>query len=143
MPAGYNRAMTLPTRPALLLIRGGRTDGDGRQSVDLYRHDTREVRSVVWTLPRLLTAIRRHRPRRAGDPEWKFSVGRRRSLAITTEGPGKFHAQETVKAADGPVAEVTVGDDLSLRAVEGLLHTFYAGPGPAPPVRGRQMTKSR
>jgi hypothetical protein len=135
--------MTPPTRPALHLIRGGRTDGDGRQSVDLYRHDTREVRSVVWTLPRLLTAIRRHQPRRPGDPEWTFSIGRRRSLAITTDGPGKFHAQETVNAADGLVAEVTVRDDLSLKAVGGLLEAFYDGAFRERPARGREMTQSR
>ena len=36
--------MTSMTRPALRLIPGGRTDDDGRQSVNLCRHDREEVR---------------------------------------------------------------------------------------------------
>jgi hypothetical protein len=125
--AAYNHVMSATTRPALRLIPGGRTDDDGRQSVDLCRHDTEEVRSVAWALPRLLAAIRRYRPRRPGDPDWTFSIGRRRSLAIITEGPGRFHARGTVRSADGLVSEVTVRDDLSLREVEALVEVFYAG----------------
>jgi hypothetical protein len=124
--AAYNRAMT--TRPVLRLIPGGRTDGDGRQSVDLYRHDTQEVRSVVWPLARLLGAIRRRRPRRPGDPDWTFSLGRRRSLAISTDGPDTFHAQATTRTADGRVAETAVRSDLSLREVEALVEAYYTAP---------------
>jgi hypothetical protein len=65
----YDHVMSATTRPALRLIPGGRTDDDGRQSVDLCRHDTEEVRSVAWALPRLLATIRRYRPRRPGDPD--------------------------------------------------------------------------
>ena len=123
----YDHVMSVTPRPALRLIRGGRTDDDGRQSVVLLCHDTEQVRSVAWTLPRLLAAIRRNRPRRPDDPDWTFSIGRRRSLAIITEGPGKFHARGTVRSADGRASEVTVRDDLSLREVEALVEVFYAG----------------
>ncbi len=52
-------------------------------------------------------------------------MGRRRALAITTEGPGRFHAQETVKTAGGLVSEITVRGDCPLKEVEQLLHAFY------------------
>jgi hypothetical protein len=126
--AGYDHVVSVTPRPALRLIRGGRTDDDGRQSVDLLRHDTEQVRSVAWTLPRLLAAIRRYRPHRPDDPDWTFSIGRRRSLAIITDGPGKFHARGTLRSGDRLVSEVTVRDDLSLREVEALVEVFYAGP---------------
>ena len=116
---------TIPAR--LHVIRGGRTDGDGRQSVDLYRHDIQDVGCVVWTLAQLRTAIRRRCPRRPGDPDWTFSLGRRHSLAITTEGPGKFRVRHTRKTADGPVAEVTALADLTLKDAERLATDFYAG----------------
>jgi hypothetical protein len=120
--------MTSASRPLLRLVRGGRTDDDGRHSVDLYRHDTHEVRTVTWTLPRLLTAIRRLRPRHPGDPNWTFSVGRRRSVVITTEGPRTFSARETIKATDGLIAELRIHKDLLLRDVVELLEPFYGGP---------------
>jgi hypothetical protein len=141
--AAYDHGMSATTRPALRLIRGGRTDDDGRQSVDLSRHDTEEVRSVAWTLPRLLAAIRRYRPRRPGDPDWTFSIGRRRSLAIITEGPGTFHARGTVRSADGLVSDVTVGDDLSLREVEALIEVFYAARDDHRPVKRPPTTQIR
>ena len=127
MAARYNLAMPATARP-LRLIRGGRTDDDGRHSIDLFRHDTEEVRSVVRALPRLLATIKRYRPRRPGDPDWTFSIGRRRTLAIITEGPGKFHARETLRSADGLVADLTARDDLSLAEVEALVESFYARP---------------
>jgi hypothetical protein len=135
MAARYYIAMTATTRP-LRLIRGGRTDDDGRHSVDLCRHDTEAVRSVVWPLPRLVAAIRRYRPRRPGDPDWTFSIGRRRSLAIITEGPGKFHARATLRSADGLVIDLTARDDLSLAEVEALVASFYAS---APVKRSRSQ----
>ena len=87
-------------KPCLRLIRGGRTANDDRQTVDLYRHDTGEVRSVVWTLPQLLAGIRRRRPRRSGETEWTFSIGRRRVLVIATEGPGKFRGNLTLEEVE-------------------------------------------
>jgi hypothetical protein len=118
-------------KPTLRVICGGRTDHDGRLSVDLYRHDTREVHPVVLTLPQLLAAIRRRRPQRPGDSEWTFSIGRRRSLSlsITTEGPGKFWAQRAVKETDDLVAELTEFNDLTPKDVERLVHEFYADGG--------------
>jgi hypothetical protein len=118
----------MPTSPVLRLIHGGRTDGDGRQSVDLYRHDTGEVHRVVWRLPTLLAAIRRRRPRKAGDPEWSFAVGPpRHGLVVMTDGPGRFHAQRALRGDDGLIAEVTAIDDLTLHDVERMLGSFYAG----------------
>ena len=114
-------------KPTLRLIRGGRTDNDGRQSVDLYRHDTAEVRSIVWTLAHLMGGIRQRRPRRPGDPDWTFSIGRRRVLAITTEGPRKFSAQGAVRGADGLVEELSGFSDLTLTGVERLAREFFAG----------------
>jgi hypothetical protein len=73
-----------------------------------------------------VAAIRRYRPRRPGDPDWTISIGRRRSLAIITEGPGKFHARETLRSADGLVTELTARDDLSLAEVEALVASFCA-----------------
>ena len=139
----YDHVMSVSPRPALRLIRGGRTDDDGRQSVDLLCHDTEQVRSVAWTLPRLLAAIRRYRPRRPDDPDWTFSIGRRRSLAIITDGPGKFHARGTLRSADGLVSEVTVRDDLCLREVEALVAVFYAGRSDHRPVKHRPTTQTR
>ena len=124
--ARYWTGMAATSPAQLRVIRGGRSDGDGRQSVDFYRNGTDHVRSVAWTVAQLRTAIRRRRPRRPGDPDWTFSVGRRNSLTITTEGPEKFRARHTTKTADRRLAEIAAFDDLTLQDVERLATAFYA-----------------
>jgi hypothetical protein len=125
-----------PSRPALRLIPGGHTDGDGRHPVNLLRHDTDQVRSVTWNLSQLLAAIRRHSPRRTGDSEWTFSIGRGRrapSLTIATNGPGKFWAERVIKDADGRPRKLDDDHELSLGEVQFFVTEFYAGrPGSQP-----------
>jgi hypothetical protein len=133
--------MTTTTRPTLRVIPGGRTKGDGRQSVDLYRDDTGEVRSVVWTLPQLLADIRKRARRRATGPSWTFRVGpRRRSLAITTDTPGLFYAQRAVADRRGKPAGAALATGLNLPDVERILRTFYAGLSPERCLAGCQTT---
>src|SRR5262245_61186537 len=106
--------MTTKAQSRLRVIRGGRRDGDGRQSVDFYQHGRDHVRSVVWTFPQLYGAIRRRRPRGPGDPDWTFSIGRRHSLTITTEGPGKFRVVHAHRASGRVLSQTTAVTGLAL-----------------------------
>jgi hypothetical protein len=133
--------MTTSTGPALRVIPGGRTNDDGRQSVDLYRDDTGEVRSVAWTLPELLADIRRRGRRQGTAPSWTFRVGpRRRSLAITTDTPGLFYAQREVADDRGRFAGAALATGLNLPDVERILRTFYAGLSPERCLEGCETT---
>jgi hypothetical protein len=112
----------------LRLIRGGRHDGDGRETVDVVRHDTGALASVVWTLPRLLAAIRR-RPRRGSDrPARTFAVGRgRRRVVVAANGPSRFDGQHRLWTDTGRPAGAMLFDALSFAQVRRVLERFYAG----------------
>jgi hypothetical protein len=124
----YGPGMRARTSCPLRLIRGGRRDGDGRETVDVVRHDTGAVASVVWTLPRLLAAIARHRgPGRGGAPR-TFSVGRgKRRLAIVTAGPSRFDAHHPVWRDADRAAGAMSFSALRVTDVRRVLQRFYAG----------------
>ena len=112
----------------LRLIPGGRCDGDGRETVDIVRHDTGAVASVVCTLPRLLAAIARRRSRRQPDVTCTFSVGRgHRRLAIVTDGPARFSGQHPLWTDTGRPAGAMIFAALSFADVRQVLERFYAG----------------
>lgn len=120
----------------LRLIPGGHRDGDGRETVDLVRHDTGAVESVVWTLPRLLAAIGRRR--RPGDPAWTFSVGRgRRRLAILTDSPARFSGQHPCWTETGRRDGAMIFPGMSFSDVRRVLERFYAGASPERCFEGR------
>lgn len=113
----------------LRLIPGGRRDGDGRETVDLVRHDTGAVENIVWTLPRLLAAIGRRR--RPAHPAWTYSVGRgRRRLAILTDGPARFIGQHPCWADTGRPDGAMIFPGMSFTDVRRVLERFYAGASP-------------
>lgn len=113
---------------ALRLIPGGRRAGDGRETVDLVRHDTGVVESVAWTLPRLLAAIARRRPRACEHPAWTFSVGRgRRRLAILTDSPARFTGQHPCWTDTGRSGGAMIFKAMSIADVRQVLERFYAG----------------
>jgi hypothetical protein len=133
--------MITTARPTLRVIPGGRSKGDGRQSVDLYRNDTGEVRSVAWTLPELLADIRR---RSAAGPNWTFRVGpRRHSLAISMDKPGLFYAQREVADERGRFTGAALASGLNLPDVERILRTFYEGLSPERCLDGCETTFER
>jgi hypothetical protein len=113
------------------VIPGGRRDGDGRETVDIVRHDTGAVASVVWTLRQLLAAIARSQPRSRAARGWTFAVGRRhRRLVIVTDGPARFSARHPLWTDTGRPAGAMTFAPLSLADVRRVLEQFYAGTAP-------------
>ena len=143
-PHRYIPRMITTARPTLRVIPGGRSKGDGRQSVDLYRNDTGEVRSVAWTLPELLADIRRRAHRQATDPAWTFRVGpRRHSLAISMDTPGLFYGQREITDQRGRFTGSALATGLNLSDIERILKAFYEGLSPERCLDGCETTFER